>query len=405
MFVKRFVANDMQEAIRKINREFGPDAVIIESKSIRRKGITGLFKKKIVEVVAAYEPNRAEKQPVKKQTSQKATPVPEHSQDKVEPSEDVAELPQAAEALVKAEKVSDTSQIDLLDRQVKELRAAMQDFTNKIHTADRETTFAFSDDVLDLYNQLRDRDVPEELCREIATQTETIQKRRGLDAKTVGQQLICDKLGEAMPLKLKKFERNVLIFVGPTGTGKTTTLAKFAGTLKFKEHLEVGMINTDTYRVGAMEHIRLYAEIMDIPLAMAYSADELGQALDNMADKDVILIDTAGINARNEASRQELSQLVDAAHADETFLVMSVVTGAKACRDVIQQYSFLNDYKLIITKLDEVDAWGNVLNMTDYSKKRLTYVTVGQNVPDDIREADIQWLARSILDGEVICCD
>jgi flagellar biosynthesis protein FlhF len=263
----------------------------------------------------------------------------------------------------------------------------------------------FSTEVLGLYNQLRERDVQDELCKEIATQTQSIRSRRDVDAKAVVHQLVCDRLGEAMPLKLKKFERNVLLFLGPTGAGKTTTLAKLAGTLKFKEHLDVGMINTDTYRVGAMEHIRLYAEIMDIPLAMAYNAGELEEALQQMADKDVVLIDTAGKNARDEVNRQELKQLVEAAKADEVFLVMSVVTGAKTCRDVIQQFSFLDDYKLIITKLDEADVWGNVLNIADYSKKGLTYVTVGQNVPDDIREANTQWLARSILGDGVICYD
>jgi len=118
-----------------------------------------------------------------------------------------------------------------------------------------------------------------------------------------------------------------------------------------------------------------------------------------------VLIDTAGRNVRDETSQNELKQLIASAHADEVFLVMSVVTGVKACRDVIQHYAFLDDYKLIITKLDEVNAWGNVLNIADFSKKGLTYVTVGQNVPDDIREVNAQWLANNILGNEVILYD
>ncbi len=392
MFIKRFVANDMQEAIRKINREFGPDAVIIESKSVRCKGLTGLFKKKMVEVVAAYEPNQTGKPETKKLEVKKAAPQ-EAVQNTAENNPQ-----QAAEA-------TENIQVKMLDRQIRELRSVMQDFTNKIRTVDKEAPPDFTDDVQSLYSQLRQHDVQEELCREIADQAQGIKSRRGVDVNAVGQQLVCDRLGESVPLKLKKFERNVLIFMGPTGAGKTTTLAKLAGTLKFKENLSVGLINTDTYRVGAMEHIRLYAEIMDIPLLMAYNAEELGQALETLSDKDVVLIDTAGKNIRDDASQQELKQLVEAAQADEVFLVVSVITGAKTCRDVIQHYSFLDDYKLIITKLDETDAWGNILNIADYSKKRLTYVTVGQNVPEDIREANTKWLVRNIIGEEVICYD
>jgi|AGTN01.2.fsa_nt_gi flagellar biosynthetic protein FlhF len=384
MFVKRFLANDMQEAIRKINNEFGPDAVILENKSVRSKGVTGLFKKKMVEVVAAYEPDHPKKQAPRKPAPAKAEPD--------------APAP-------KSESAPDSAQTSMLGKQVQELKDVVQDFTNKIRIANRETTLTYSSEVLSLYNGLVERDVQEEICKEIAVQTQTIQSRREVDAKTVAQQLVFDRLGEPMPLKLRKFEQNVLLFAGPTGAGKTTTLAKLAGRLKFKEHLEVGLINTDTYRVGAMEHIRIYSEIMDIPLINAYNPGELKEALQSLADKDVVLIDTAGKSAKDEGYQKELEQLIEAARADEVFLVLSVVTGCKACREVIDHYSFINSYKLIITKLDEVGVWGNVLNIADFSKKGLSYVTMGQNVPDDIREVNTLKLAGNIVgDGEA-CYD
>jgi flagellar biosynthesis protein FlhF len=389
MFVKRFLANDMQEAIRKISREFGPDAVIIENKSVRRKGIAGLFKKKMVEVVAAYEPNRFGRQEAGQQSAGQPANAQKTTNNSACSAARSVETPKGA-------------QLGLLDGQVKELKDAVQEFTSKLRVAGRETALTFSSDVLGLYNQLLERDVQEELCKEIAAQTQSIKSRRDVDARTIGEQLVCDMLGQAMPLKLKKYERNVLLFTGPTGAGKTTTLAKLAGTLKFREHLDVGFINTDTYRVGAMEHIRIYADIMDIPLVTAYNAGEIERALKKLSDKDVVLIDTAGRNVRDDSSRNELKQLVAATHADEVFLVISVVTGAKACRDVIENYAFLDDYKLIITKLDEAAVWGNVLNIADFSKKELTYVTVGQNVPEDIREVNTQWLASNILGNEVI---
>ena len=382
MFVKRFVAANMQEAIRKINKEFGPDAVIIENKSVRSKGISGLFKKKMVEVVAAYEPNRPKTQATKTTTPTKASDRDTTDKEK-----------------------NSSSQQKQLGKQMEELKDAVQDFANKIRIAGRETTLTYSSDVLGIYNGLLERDVHEDICKEIAEQTQSIRSRRDVDAETVAQQLVLDRIGDPMPLKLKKFEQNVLLFAGPTGAGKTTTLAKLAGRLKFKKHLDVGLINTDTYRVGAMEHIRIYSDIMDIPLVMAYNADELKEALKTLADKDVVLIDTAGKSAKDEEYKKELGQFIKVTHPDEVFLVLSVVTGCKACRDMIQNYSFIDDYKLIITKLDEVGAWGNVLNMTDYSKKGISYVTIGQNVPDDIREVDIQKLADNIVGNGEMCYD
>jgi flagellar biosynthesis protein FlhF len=389
MFVKRYVAKDMQEAIKKIGNELGPDAVILQSKNIRQKGIKGLFGKKMVEVVAAYEPSRKKKpakQAEEKQADLKQAPESEPMQSTT-----------AAEPEKESEKEEKTS---TLSRQMEELKDAVADFSNKIRIANRETTLTFSPEILSLYNGLIERDVQEDLSKEIAARAQDVQSRRPFETRIIAQQLILDRLGDPMPLKLKKFKQNVLLFAGPTGAGKTTTLAKLAGMLKFGEKLDVAIINTDTYRVGAMEQIRIYSEIMDIPLVTAYSAEELKTTLKTFEDKDVVLIDTAGRSPREELMKDDLSQLIEAACADEIFLVISVATGHKVCKDIIGSYAFIENYKLIITKLDEVGAWGNVLNIADYAQKSLSYVTMGQNVPDDIRQVDIQRLADNIIGEE-----
>lgn len=390
MFVKRYVVKDMQEAIRKISNELGPDAVILQNKNIRQKGIKGFFSKKLVEVVAAYEPAR-KKKPLK-QTAEKQTETRQaFDAETIQP--DIA-------GMEKTDDPKKDENASILSRQMEELKEAVADFSNKIRIVNRETTLTFSPEILSLYNGLIKHDVQEELSKEIAARTQDVQNRRNFETKTVAQQLILDRLGEPMPLKLKKFKQNVLLFAGPTGAGKTTTLAKLAGMLKFGEKLDVAIINTDTYRVGAMEQIRIYSEIMDIPLITAYNADELKDALKTLEDKDVVLIDTAGRSTREDSMKAELSQLIEAAGADEIFLVISVATGYNACRDIISSYTFIQNYKLIITKLDEVAAWGNVLNIADFAQKSLSYVTTGQNVPDDIRKVDIQSLADNITGEE-----
>lgn len=390
MFVKRFVAKDMQEAIKQINAEFGPDAVILQNKSIRKKGVAGLFSKKMVEVVAAYEPARNKKKNAKQTGKAEEKPVNETEAVSSEPAETPA-VKQPENSDIKA---------DILSRQMDELKDAVMDFSNKIRIVNKETTLTFSPEILNLYNGLLAHDVQEDLSKEIAAQAQTVQSRKSFEAKTIAHQLIIDKLGEPMPLKLKKFSQNVLLFIGPTGAGKTTSLAKLAGMLKFGENLDVGIINTDTYRVGAMEQIKIYSEIMNIPLITAYTPDDLKQALKTLEDKDIVLIDTAGKSIRETPNKSELEGFVTAANADEVFLVISVSTGYKACRDIISNYSFIPEYKLIVTKLDEVEAWGNVLNIADFAKKSLSYVTVGQNVPDDIRQVDINTLANNITGEE-----
>jgi flagellar biosynthesis protein FlhF len=389
MFVKRYIAKDMQEAVRKISNELGPDAVILQNKSVRQKGIKGLLGKKVVEVVAAYEPARKKK--ANKAADKQAESRQSAEADTIQPRIAEMEKSEAGE-----EKTS------VLSRQMEELKEAVADFSNRIRIVNRETTLTFTPDILSLYNGLIKHDVQEELSKEIAAQTQDVKSKREFDTKSIAQQLILDRLGEPMPLKLKKFKQNVLLFTGPTGAGKTTTLAKLAGMLKFREKLDVAIINTDTYRIGAMEQIKIYSEIMDIPLVTAYNADELKNAVKALEHKDVVLIDTAGRSSREGTMKAELSQLIEASGADEVFLVISVSTGHSACRDIINSYSFIENYKLIITKLDEVSAWGNVLNIADYAQKSLSYITMGQNVPDDIRKADIQRLAENITGEEAV---
>jgi flagellar biosynthesis protein FlhF len=232
MIVKRFLAGDMQGALRKISEEMGPEAVILEQKFVRAKGIAGFFKKKMVQVTAVYDPYRP-----KAQKEEKPEP---------KPKEQAAPRDTAAFGSEQA-------------RQLQEIKELVKELSEKTRAAEIEAEQAYSPDVQGIYDTLVRRDVNEQLSKEIADKTRAIMEQKGMDAHSVARQLILDRLGEPYPLKLKKFEQNVLLFAGPTGAGKTTTVAKLAGMLKFRENLKVGLINTDTYRVGAMEHIRIFA--------------------------------------------------------------------------------------------------------------------------------------------------
>lgn len=376
MFVKRFTARDMQDAMKKIKKEFGPDAVILDSKVVRAKGIAGLFKKSL-EVVAAYEPKRSFEQ----------------SPPKYQPAIE-SESPVETEAAAANE--SDI-RIAPLAAQIESLKGLVTDISNRIRTVSKEETVPLPAQAEGLFLEMVDRDVSESIAKEIAMLTYSVSQKQPVDMKAVAQQLVIDRLGEPMPIKLKKYAQTVLLFAGPTGAGKTTTLVKLAGRLALDQNLRIGLVNMDTYRVGAMEHMRIYAEIMDIPMRTAYNVSDLKEAVEEMADRDVVLIDTAGRSITDPSYCKELEECIAAAHVDEVYLVISIVTGSKVCRDIISHYSFIPNYKLIVTKLDEVGVWGNILNITDHAKKPLSYVTMGQNVPDDISQVDTAMLAENIV--------
>lgn len=205
-------------------------------------------------------------------------------------------------------------------------------------------------------------------------------------------------LGEPEPLKLKEDKRpHVAIFIGPTGVGKTTTLAKIAADFTLNRQKKVGLITADTYRIAAVEQLKTYAEILNLPVSVVYSPNEIKDAIERLSDNDLILIDTAGRSHKNQASFNELKTLVNAVNADETYLVMSCNTGRIAVKEILEYYAFIKNYKLLFTKLDESPVPGVILNARYMTGKPLSYTTAGQSVPDDLDVADIKQLVSGIL--------
>ena len=286
--------------------------------------------------------------------------------------------------------------------EIASLKDTVQAFAQRVNLMTKDPALTLPPDILNLYSGLVDRDVPEEIARRVAVMAQAAQSRRTVKAETAARQIVMDKLGDPVPIHIRPYRQNVLFFVGPTGAGKTTTLVKLAGMLALEHKLRVGFVNMDTYRIGAMEHLRIYADIMNIPLHTAYSAADLTEALAQMADRDVVLVDTAGKATGDDGYRQDMAEWISAAKADEVFLVLSVATGHRAVREIVHNYAFLPDYKLIMTKLDEVNAWGNVLHIRELAGMPLSYVTMGQNVPDDIRPVDTKRIADNIV-GRKVC--
>ncbi|MEZ6233682.1 MAG: flagellar biosynthesis protein FlhF [Phycisphaerales bacterium] len=192
-----------------------------------------------------------------------------------------------------------------------------------------------------------------------------------------------------------------LALVGPTGVGKTTTIAKLAAALKLRHAKKVGLVTSDTYRIAAVEQLRTYANIIGLPLKIAHSPEDMAAACESHADCDVILVDTAGRSQHDADRLDELRRQRDAAQPHQTHLVLA----ANACESVLlraaERFRALQPDRLLITKLDEAVAFGPVVNVATRIGLGLSFVTTGQEVPDHIERARAERLARMVLDGGV----
>ena len=217
----------------------------------------------------------------------------------------------------------------------------------------------------------------------------------------VYQKLIL-RFGQPETIDLSGNKPKVLFFVGPTGVGKTTTIAKIASKYKVEYEKKVAFITADTYRIAATEQLQVYANILDAPMSIVYTQDEMNDAIAKFADYDLVFVDTAGFSHKNEKQRNDMKTLLGGVNEEynkEVYLVLSATTKYADLLDIVDSYREIADYKLIFTKLDETTTYGNLLNIKLYSGADLSYTTNGQNVPDDIEVFDTQKIVKKLLGG------
>lgn len=209
-----------------------------------------------------------------------------------------------------------------------------------------------------------------------------------------GQPYLIDKSSEQEP--------KYIFFLGSTGVGKTTTIAKIASRLKLNHKKNIVLVTADTYRIAAVEQLKTYANILAVPLHVVYNAGELGDLLEELAQYDLCLIDTAGCSHKNKEQMEELRSLLEQVPISkrEVYVVMNAGTKYNDLKQIADVYSEITDYSLIFTKLDETSSAGIMLNMRMYTDRPLSYVTWGQNVPDDIGKVDAQKIAKKLLGGK-----
>lgn len=214
-------------------------------------------------------------------------------------------------------------------------------------------------------------------------------------------QKIVLKLGQIHAIEAGKTQPKYIFFIGPTGVGKTTTIAKIASMLKMNKKKKIALMTADTYRIAAVEQLTTYANILDIPLHVVYSPEEVKEAKEKLKDYDIVLVDTAGRSYKNREQRDDLERLLNSVPEKEreVFLVLSATTKYYDLLKITDSYLQIVDYALIFTKLDETNCIGNLLNIRMKTGAPLSYATFGQNVPDDISAIDPQNIAKQLLGG------
>ncbi|MCL2046270.1 MAG: flagellar biosynthesis protein FlhF [Oscillospiraceae bacterium] len=389
MLVKRYHANDMQQAMDTVIKELGSDAVILNSRKMRKKGFKNLFRKPILEVMVAYDP--ANVPAVKKlnlsQSAQYYGMQPPKEQ------ESIAVLtPPLASSTVSSE------QLERLDGRIDSIDSMLNEFIEKFSFVKRDITYDYVEEVQELLQRMIENQVREELAHSLAKETENMLRNQpDSSASEILEHLILERFGKPAPILHKKFTQKVILVMGPTGVGKTTTIVKLAADFAVKQKKKIGIINTDTFRIGAQEQLQTYADIMGIPLQVVYQSDELEGAMEAMSDRDVVFVDTAGKRPGDEQHKEDILDIVRILKPEDILLCLAATTGFSALKEMVDTYGFVEDYRLLITKLDETKYRGILLNLSWYTQKPIAYVTTGQNVPDDIEVVDVEAVTKQII--------
>ncbi|HEX7010624.1 MAG TPA: flagellar biosynthesis protein FlhF, partial [Phycisphaeraceae bacterium] len=261
------------------------------------------------------------------------------------------------------------------------------------------------DKLFDQYLALLEQEVAEELAGQIMDQVRDALDRSSLEDEQACRRAVMEAVATLLPTddSAGRLEPapdgrpRIIALVGPTGVGKTTTIAKLAAIFKLKQKKNVALVTLDTYRIAAVDQLRTYAGIIGVPLHVAMSPQELRRAIDLCAGCDAVLIDTAGRSQRDDPKLEDLARFIEAAQPHEVHLVLSSTCTEAVLMDSVERFSKIHADRIIFTKLDEAVTFGVMLNVMRKVRKRLSYVTMGQEVPHQIEPGRAERLAALVL--------
>lgn len=391
MLIKKYSATTETDAMVQVKEDLGSQAVIMNIKHIKPRGVYRLFKKPVVEVTAALEEPDTTKVATKVATPSKTN---------------TSFLSSFDMEMDKTPSTTIESKLETLQSLLEEEFKNREKEKKTQGTTEVEESSIYDNPYMKLIEeQLLSNEVTKEhiaiLFDEVAS---LITKDSSIDQVLAHMyQKIVLKLGQVKQFEHEFGKTKYIFFIGPTGVGKTTTIAKIASNLKLEKKLEIGLVTLDTYRIAAVEQLRTYANILGIPLKVVYGKEELEVVPKEYEGLDVVLIDTAGRSHRNEEQVNDIKEMIAGIDDDmkEVYLVVSATTKYKDLLKIIKCYQSISDFDFIFTKLDETESYGNILNVRMETGGNLSYTTWGQNVPDDLGKVDPQFIAKKLLGGNV----
>lgn len=358
MKVKKYTASSMPEAMKKIRAELGEQAVILQSKTVYTGGFLGLFKKKKMEVVAAVDPNPA--------------------QESVRPQEAVP-VKRKPELPLKTEKNSE----EILKRELNELKEIIKQFSK----ADQLSLEAYPEELKLPLIKLKKQEVEDGLIQELKQLLlEKWKEEKGQVTEKTADEWSRQWLVEKVtPLQKEHaaLPKKFISIVGPTGVGKTTTLAKMAAESVLEKKLKTAFITTDTYRIAAIEQLKTYGDLLKVPVEVVYKPADMKPAIEKFKAYDAVYIDTAGRNYLEEQFVRELKATIPFEKM-KNYLVLSLTAKEQDIHSVIDRFSTVPIEQFIFTKMDETTSCGAIINVMCRYGKGVAYLTNGQNVPDDL---------------------
>lgn len=370
MNIKRFIGGSNQEVLRLVKKEMGPDAVILRTRTLPPSHPENGDRRKRVEVTAAVDYT----------------------------APDVLSQAQAGSDALSRESMME--RWDALERELRDIKAA-------ILNADARTAVPpelYHDrSIRTLYGHFRTFGLRPELVDDLLTEAHAAERPRrdATEAQLLQEALsrVLRRVSLSRPQARpgEPGEQEVYAFIGPTGVGKTTTLAKLAARRAVKEGLRTALITLDTFRIAAVSQLQTYARIMGLPVHVASGRAELDDALRRSRDAELILIDTAGRSPNREEDIEELVRLFGDRDDVHHFLVLSAATGYGNLLRAREQFGRVPFKSYIFTKLDELSEASGMLNFLATRRKPVSYFTTGQQVPEDIEAATRKRLAKLML--------
>ncbi|MCB0747057.1 MAG: AAA family ATPase [Ignavibacteriae bacterium] len=366
MQIKKFTSSTLKEAIAEMKQEFGVEAIVLGTKVI--EDFSNGVEKKLFEITASLD------EEVMVEAKKKEAPKTKSFETEMKKLTDkIYGVQQSSETFSKQKEPAKTININL-DR-------------SQFDTIKQE---------------LKDKDVSDKNIDKVIKMISQYSHLVNEDNK---EEYILSILASIIPTSDFELQKNggqkVISLVGPTGVGKTTCIAKLAVISKILHNLDIGLISIDTYRLGALDQLKIFSEISNIDFMVAYEPKDVVKFMKKFKNKDIVFIDTVGRSQNNTKLLKSINEFLKVTKVDETYLVLNSTSDYKIMLDVAKKFKVLNYNGIVFSKLDEAVTYGNLLNLVDEIKVPIKYLTNGQVIPDDIIAADSEFIANMIYTGKI----